>query len=383
MYSIVVVGAGREGKGYLGNVFSEGGWKVTFLDKDPAVIEALQEGQYRVMEYRADDKRCRVVTGYSAFIADEESQVKTEVLDADIITFCLYPRDIPDAIDYLLPMLQERADLYPQHKLTIFPCTNEGGLIPQIDSHIKNGLNDNGRKWYEEQVALRDAVVRRPVGAESSSSTYLEAGVVCPLLVGAPIYADLTGVPWITTCEEDMDLLKELKVHTINTAHAACAYAGYLKGYSTIDEARQDPWVEKLRSGVLEESVPVLAEVYGIEEDKLWDLAVFPETKDPFSDPITRVAYDPLRKLGRHDRLTENACLCLEKHKNPICLIQSIANGLAYDAAEDAAAQKIQIWIKEYGIIKTASKVMGLPEDSDLVRMVADAWKIIEKGKKV
>lgn len=381
MKSIVVVGAGREGKGYLGNVFSEGGWKVTFLDKDPEVIEALRGGQYEVMEYRARDKRCRMVKGYNAFVTDGTREGKEAVLHADVIALCLYPKDIQEAIEYLIPMFQERSDLYPVHRLTIFPCTNEGGLIPQIDWQIRNGLDRKGIRWYETQVALCDTVVRRPVGASSSHSLQLEAGVVCPLLVGTPVYTDFRGVPWVTVCEADIALLKELKVHTINTAHAACAYAGYLKGYETIDEARKDKWVERLRKGVLEESVPVLAQVYEIQEEKLWDFAVFPETKDPFSDPITRVAFDPLRKLARHDRLTENACLCLEHGVDPVNLIQSIANGMAYDAPNDLAAGKIQSWIQQLGIVRAAAKVMGLSEDSELVLRVAEAWeKIKRKG---
>lgn len=380
MNSILVVGAGREGKGYLGNVFSEGGWKVAFLDKDPTVIEALRKGRYEVMEYRAKDKRRRTVKGYDAFVADEKMECRGAVLEADVIALCLYPRDIKDGVEYLLPMLRERAAQYPMKKLTIFPCTNEGGLIPEINRQIRNGLDSRGLRWYETQVALRDSVVRRPVGAESNRSLYLEAGVVCPLLVEAPVYVDFKGVPWVKTCEEDMDLLKRLKVHTINTAHAACAYAGYLKGYKMIDEARQDLWVEKLRKGVLEETVPVLAKVYGMKEEKLWELAVFPETKDPFSDPITRVAFDPIRKLARHDRLTENACLCLEQGVDPACLIQSIANGMAYDAPGDPAAQMIQEWIAEQGIERAAAKVMGLSADSELVLRVAEAWNNIGQG---
>ena len=200
MNSILVVGAGREGKGYLGNVFSEGGWKVTFLDKDPGVIEALRKGQYEVMEYRAKDKRRRTVKGYDAFVADERMECKDAVLEADVIALCLYPRDIAEAVEYLLPMLRDRAIQYPAKKLTIFPCTNEGGLIPKIDGKIRKGLDHWGQSWYETQVALRDSVVRRPVGAASNDSLYLEAGVVCPLLVGAPVYASFRGVPWVETC---------------------------------------------------------------------------------------------------------------------------------------------------------------------------------------
>ena len=44
MQSILVVGAGREGKGFLGETFSTDGWQVYFLDKDPEVVNALKSG---------------------------------------------------------------------------------------------------------------------------------------------------------------------------------------------------------------------------------------------------------------------------------------------------------------------------------------------------
>ena len=85
--------------------------------------------------------------------------------------------------------------------------------------------------------------------------------------------------------------------------------------------------------------------------------------------------------MGRHDRLTENACLCLEQGVNPECLIQSIANGMAYDEPEDPAAQIIQGWIAEEGIGEAAAKVMGLSADSELVLRVAEAWRGIGSRK--
>ena len=40
MNHIVIIGAGKEGKAYLGEVYDAAGWNVTFLDKDSRVVEA-------------------------------------------------------------------------------------------------------------------------------------------------------------------------------------------------------------------------------------------------------------------------------------------------------------------------------------------------------
>lgn len=48
MSKVLIIGAGREGKGFLGETFSADGWDVSFLDKDPKVISNLQNGAYDV-----------------------------------------------------------------------------------------------------------------------------------------------------------------------------------------------------------------------------------------------------------------------------------------------------------------------------------------------
>ena len=52
MQSILVVGAGREGKGFLGETFSTDGWQVYFLDKDPEVVNALKRANITLLFIR-------------------------------------------------------------------------------------------------------------------------------------------------------------------------------------------------------------------------------------------------------------------------------------------------------------------------------------------
>ena len=49
MRNVLIVGAGKLGKGFLGEVFDAAkDWKVSFLDKDPRVIENLKKPVCRV-----------------------------------------------------------------------------------------------------------------------------------------------------------------------------------------------------------------------------------------------------------------------------------------------------------------------------------------------
>ena len=85
MQSILVVGAGREGKGFLGETFSTDGWQVYFLDKDPEVVNALKTGKYNVTVYQENGTFKREITGYEVYGYDEEYSCLPAVLEAEVI----------------------------------------------------------------------------------------------------------------------------------------------------------------------------------------------------------------------------------------------------------------------------------------------------------
>ena len=88
MQSILVVGAGREGKGFLGETFSTDGWQVYFLDKDPEVVNALKTGKYNVTVYQENGTFKREITGYEVYGYDEEYSCLPAILEAEVIALC-------------------------------------------------------------------------------------------------------------------------------------------------------------------------------------------------------------------------------------------------------------------------------------------------------
>ena len=54
--------------------------------------------------------------------------------------------------------------------------------------------------------------------------------------------------------KDKIELLKDMKVYTINGMHATSAFAGYLKGYTTVEDSIADPEISQLFDDVMEES---------------------------------------------------------------------------------------------------------------------------------
>ena len=44
MKNVVIVGAGKEGKGTFGDIFYENKWNITFIDKDENVLPMIPAG---------------------------------------------------------------------------------------------------------------------------------------------------------------------------------------------------------------------------------------------------------------------------------------------------------------------------------------------------
>ena len=233
------------------------------------------------------------------------------------------------------------------------------------------------RAWFSENAIVTDVIVRRSTNAETTTALDVVTTATMSLLIQPPVYADFSKTRWMEL-RDGLEQLKEIKLYTYNAPHAACAYAGYLKGYKTILEASADPEIAALQDEVLKEAIPGLSKEFGIPEEEIWAFCSLPRTKEEMDDSIYRVAVDPIRKLSRNDRLTGNAMFCFKHGIDPKALIKSIANGMAYDEPRDEKAMLIQNMIREEGIEAAIAKVCGVSADHDLVTCVAAEYKTIK-----
>lgn len=380
MGNIVIIGAGKEGKAYLGEVYDAAGWHVTFLDKDKRVIDALVEaGHYRVTVLREDRTQERIISGYEAYVADERYSCAPRVIDADVIALCLYPEDIGDAVRYIGPCLRKRAQVNSDHPLLILSCTNKNHIMEENEAVLLGELQDEEqREWYRKQVAFRDVIVRRSGNALSNHDICLTSKALQSLLIQGPVNVDLSGVEWMQICD-GIEFLKDIKLFIHNCPHAACAYAGYVKGYSTTQEAEQDEEIAALMKGCLEESKAGITAQFHPSEEQLELVGCSMKAKDDEVESIRRVAENPIRKLARNDRLTGAAMYCLKHGIPPKNIARAIAYGLKYDDTQDTYAVRMQEMIQKKGIRAAASEILGIPENETLMDMVMSEYEFVDK----
>lgn len=378
MNNVVIVGAGKEGKGTFGDIFYENGWNISFLDNDLQVISKLnKKKEYFVTALYEDHSEEHIIKEFNAYLIQNHQDYASVIERADVIMLALYPEDIDEAAKNLTVNLKKRFIHNPNQNLTIIAGTNKNHFITHIEHSFISQLTDEEEKWFQGKIALRDMIVRRSSNSENTYDLHLTTKVVQTLLIQSPVYFNVEEFQWFEL-HEHLEMMKDIKIYTYNCPHVTCAFAGYLKGYKTIEEAQKDPNIKLLMDHCLSEAKKGILKEYPITEQELDDFVNAPKPLGEEEELISRVALDPIRKLSLNDRLTGNAVICLKHGIYPQYIIQSIANGMAYDEKNDKKAQYIQNLIIEKGISYAISQVIGLPENSIIVKGVIEAYNQIK-----
>lgn len=377
MKKVLIVGAGRLGKGFVGETFDQAGWDLVFLDKDPKVAEELnKKGCYHVKVHRVEEIQNRTIQNFKAYTCDSQCSVMEDFLETDVIVLPLYPVDFAEAGRYLAQCFEKFYKVHPQRKLTMVCITNKNYLIPGIVRDFKAFLSEGAKTWFDQNVAVRDSIIRRSTDAQSNVSTEIDTVAVNSLLIQGPVYNDFQDVEWMEVTDK-IEMLKDIKVFVVNGPHAALAFLGWQKGLKTIPEAEADPEIAEITRQAASELTEAVMKEYPITEEELHNLTYFAPAKGILPDSIYRVAYDPIRKLSKGDRLTGSAQLCLKHGIEYTAIAKAMAAGFAYSEPRDQNAQILQEDIRQIGIEEAVYKYTGLERQNPI------AQKVIEEYKKI
>lgn len=381
MKNVIIVGAGRLGKGFMGETFFNAGWNITFLDSDPAVIEALNRtGEYNVRVHTTDTVFTNKIKDYQAYLTDNNYSVMASFLKSDLLMLPLYPADFEAAAKYLAHCFDTQYDTDQTAKKTLVCLTNKNHIIDQITAYFRDNLRDDAvKQWFDQNVVVRDSIVRRGTDAKTNAATELVTTAVAALIIQGPVYSDFSDVKWLDV-RDNVEMLKDIKVFLINGPHATTAYAGYLKNYRDIAEAEKDPDVQKLVQSVHDATVQAVLYEYPVTRDQIRELEYLPAAKDEMSDAIYRVGFDPIRKLGENDRLMGVVKLCEKYGINYDGIVKAAACAFAYDEPKDKNAMIIQSEIKANGITATVSKYINRETSDKVVKQISEAYAKLING---
>jgi mannitol-1-phosphate 5-dehydrogenase len=377
---VIIFGAGKIARGYIGHLVALAQMPLCFVDVNEQLVQRLNDrGRYTVHILGNPAKSIQVTTLVA--LHSEDPRVADVLAKAALAFVSVGGPNLPAVAATLAAGIQARRAAGAR-TLNIICCENwhrpAEVLRQQLEERLAASPDD--RAYLASRIGIAEATVLRsciePTDEQRAADPlaiqaqdYWELQIDAAALVEA--LPPIPGLKPLTNFHAAL----ERKLFTYNAGNATIAYLGAQRGHKFLYEAATDPMILEVARGVYQEAGVAICARYGYsaEEQTAYAQQSLRKYQDPkILDPVERNVRDPLRKLGRHDRLIGPACLALEYGIRPYHLALAIAAALKYTNAQDPSAVRLQQMIAEEGLDAVLEKVCGIEPDGVLARLVKE-----------
>lgn len=358
-------GAGNIGRGFLGQIYFESGWRTTFVDVSAQLVELLaSRGEYRVRIVENELTQDILVSRFDAVPGSDLEQVADLVAGADLISTAVGVRALEGLAEPLARGLSRRLSrgAGPVDVLLAENMPHGAAFLRGVVRKLMlSELQDPMDRW----VGFVDASIGRMVPVQDPRQDPLTVRVeaYCELPVdGSAFRAPVPELRHLMP-KDDFDAWVERKLFVHNCGHSVAAYLGWLRGHDFIWQAMADPEVRPTVDQAMEEACLALSRCWGHPIGELREHAE--DLKRRFQnralgDAVERVGSDPVRKLGHEDRLFGAMARCRSQGVEPEAIARGVRAALKFDATGDPSAQVLQRAIREEGLSKALLRLCGV-----------------------
>ncbi len=374
-------GAGNIGRGFIGQLLHESGYKICFVDVNQEIIDDINSLKKYQIEFVGDNPKRIEINNIYAINSNDESAVINEIVNADIVTTALGP----NILKFIAPVIAKGiiARIKISDKpLNIIACENMIGASAKLRELVYQHLDLTKQEKIKQQIGFPNAAVDRIVPIQHNNEkllvkteSFYEWDVDKTQIIGDK--PKIKGITYV----DNLPAYIERKLFAVNATHAAIAYLGNLEGKKTIYEASRDKKVMKIVHELTEETGELLVNKYNFDIKKHMDYVnmIISRFSSPYiSDDITRVGRSPIRKIGFNERLIAPARQLVELNLPVDGLVKVIAAALHFINEKDSESLELQNSIRENGVHATIIKYCGLSNGSILVKKIEQAYNTIK-----
>ena len=378
MKTAIQVGGGNIGRGFIGMLLSQAGYRVVFADVVPAVLDRLNADKcytVHIMDTEIEDVKIENVCGISS--ANDELPEEIAKADTTILTTAVGLRILPIVAKGLAKGLQMRKAAGVDVPLNVIACENAIRGTSQLREHVYKLLSAEEQSWCDEFVGFADCSVDRivpPVRSENPIDVVVEK--YCEWNVEkASLKGEIPAIPGMNLADNLMAYIQR-KLFTLNTGHCITAYTGVIAGHKTIDEAIANPKIYELVHAAMQQSGDGLIQEFGFDKEAHYKYIdkIIGRFRNPYlQDDVARVGREPLRKLSATDRLVSPLNTAL-KYGLPVDkLVLGIGAALRYNNPDDPQSVELQQKIAEKGVTAALAEVSGVTDEA-VLEAVAKAY---------
>ncbi|MBQ8747941.1 MAG: hypothetical protein IJZ08_08775 [Clostridia bacterium] len=385
--SCVIFGAGKIARGFIGHLLFLSHIDFTFVEKVDALADLINERKQYTVNILGDESKNTVVTGAKALKFSEADAIADAIARADCVFDAVGGKNLGEIVPFLTKGIERRAKVNPV-PLNIVTCENWKLPADILRKGISESIAEECRAFFEEKVGITEAVIMR--SAIESTPDLLAKD---PLVVNVQDFWELpydasrlkAPLPAEMICQKpiyEFTGFLERKFYTYNAANGTTSFVGALLGYKYIADAAYDERILKLLDGVYTETATALSKKHDFPFDEQWAFTRTSLRKlqdRNIVDYIERNARDPMRKLGKDDRLVGSARLCLEYGVKPDCLAVAIACAMHYEEETDESAAELKRIREEKGYDAILRDVCSVDPDGELGLLVKEKIALIKE----
>ena len=369
----LILGAGRIGRGFLGQLLHRGGYALTFVDASPELVDKLLISRAYRVDIAGKPAATERIPVREA-LALNSPALGAAVAQTDLIACAVGAGNLAIVAKAMAPYLAARLSRGPLDWLI---CENADEPAATIRQELGRLGELGSRLGLVETQVLRSGMAPDPAAAELD-----------PLAVKVsdwwtlPCDADAfrAPIPLIPGLAPKHNFGNELqrKIFTFNGLNGPISYLGWANGHRLLDRSANDPALQPLLKLVREESAFGLIAEYKFDpaEHAAFQQVAWDKYRNAdLADAIERNARGSGRKLGATERLVGPALLALKHGRQPLGYAASIAAALAYDGSDDADTKSVLEDVASGGPAKALGRCAGLDPAHPLVMLVNEAWK--------
>jgi len=342
---LVLFGAGKIGRSFIGQLFSAGGWEVVFVDVYKPVIDELNTCREYNVIIKGNRESVIKVSNVRGVYAGNEDDVINEICSAGIVATAVGQNSLPGIFPLLAKGLIKRWKQNSELPLDIIIAENLRNAAPYFETELKKYLPENYP--FNRMVGLVETSIGKMVPLMTQKDLQQDV-----LQVFAEEYNTLildkkafkNPIPEIEGLapKENMKAWVDRKLFIHNLGHAAAAYLGFLYNpkFVYLWEALEISEVFSEVREIMQQSAAALIKKYPDEftEESLQNhiddlLARF--RNHALGDTLFRVGCDLPRKLGPDDRLVGAIKLAIEMNLPYRKILKALVCGCRFRATDE------------------------------------------------
>ena len=343
--SVLIVGAGKSGRGYLARLLTESGVSVVLADSDKKLMRSFP-GQYEV----------------SFFSDREKTVIRPE-----------YAGDMDD------PVIQD----YCKNAECIFVSVGMENL-EDVGERIGGLISDRCQVILCENGNDACSAFLKKAGGEKRCKT-VQAAVFCTTIEGegydifsedySVLFCEKRGLSEKLKYDfmeyvDDFEVLMKRKLYTYNTLSAIISYAGACYGYDEFTDAAKDEDIISMTEEYLRELQEPICLEYGFTPADQEDFGRGAKRKfgdERIKDSIGRNARDPKRKLAEGERIMGPLRLIEKYGGNTLVLERILAMCFCYRGDSEWTA-----FLERHSVEEILCDICMIRPEEDLYARLTD-----------